>query len=143
MYASAAAWRRTHCAALVPAASSEVAALFCLASLTGPRDVATSLSPLQTNEFFNIDLTTLLPRCRMASEETFSFRVRELAPAALRVLDMQDMEALRRGAPPGCRRPCRPAAMVCGSAQKSEGKTRSQAAPLSYSSHRQCGEVRT
>ncbi len=86
-----------------------------------------------------IDLATLPPRCRMASEETFSFRVRELAPAALRVLDMQDMEALRRGAPPGCRRPCRPAAMVCGSAQKSEGKTRSQAAPLSYSSHRQCG----
>ena len=36
----------------------------------------------------------------MACEETFSFRVRELAPGALRVLDMQDMEALRRGATP-------------------------------------------
>ena len=37
---------------------------------------------------------------RMACEETFSFRIRELAPGALRVLDMQDMEALRRGAQP-------------------------------------------
>ena len=37
---------------------------------------------------------------RMACEETFSFRVRALAPGALRVLDMQDMEALRRGAKP-------------------------------------------
>ncbi|KAK9839692.1 hypothetical protein WJX81_006431 [Elliptochloris bilobata] len=34
---------------------------------------------------------------RMESEETFSFRVHELAPTALRVLDMQDMVALRRG----------------------------------------------
>jgi len=76
----------------------------------------------------------------MASEETFSFRVRELAPAALRVLDMQDMEALRRGALPGYGHPCRPAAMVCGSAEESEGMMRSEAVPLSYSSLRQCGE---
>ena len=34
---------------------------------------------------------------RFFTEEAFSFRVRELAPAALRVLDMQDMHALRRG----------------------------------------------
>ena len=34
---------------------------------------------------------------RFASEEAFSFRVRELVPDALRVLDMQDVHALRRG----------------------------------------------
>ena len=36
--------------------------------------------------------------CRFYAEEQFSFRVRELAPGALRVLDMQDFHALRAGA---------------------------------------------
>ena len=34
---------------------------------------------------------------RFFNEEAFSFRVRELAPDALRVLDMQDVHSLRRG----------------------------------------------
>ena len=34
---------------------------------------------------------------RFIAEEAFSFRVRELVPNALRILDMQDMHALRRG----------------------------------------------
>lgn len=34
---------------------------------------------------------------RFFTEEAFSFRVRELAPDALRVLDMQDVHSLRRG----------------------------------------------
>ena len=34
---------------------------------------------------------------RFMAEEAYSFRVRELAPDALRVLDMQDLHALRRG----------------------------------------------
>ena len=34
---------------------------------------------------------------RFFTEEAFSFRVRDLAPGALRVLDMQDVHSLRRG----------------------------------------------
>ncbi len=36
--------------------------------------------------------------CRFYSEEAYSFRVRDIAPGALRVLDMQDMHCLRKGA---------------------------------------------
>ncbi len=36
--------------------------------------------------------------CRFYSEEAYSFRVRNIAPGALRVLDMQDMHCLRKGA---------------------------------------------
>ena len=35
--------------------------------------------------------------CRFYNEEAFSFRVREVAPSALRVLDMQDCHFLRKG----------------------------------------------
>jgi hypothetical protein len=38
-----------------------------------------------------------LPTRRFYTEEAFSFRVRELAPRALRVLDMQDVHFLRAG----------------------------------------------
>ena len=37
---------------------------------------------------------------RFIAEEAFSFRIREVAPDALRVLDMQDCHALRSGIPP-------------------------------------------
>ena len=36
--------------------------------------------------------------CRFIAEEAFSFRMRELAPDALRILDMQDFHTLRNGA---------------------------------------------
>lgn len=39
------------------------------------------------------------PLHRFIAEEAFSFRIRELAPDALRVLDMQDCHALRSGKP--------------------------------------------
>ncbi len=35
--------------------------------------------------------------CRFYSEEAYSFRVCDIAPEALRVLDMQDMHCLRKG----------------------------------------------
>lgn len=35
--------------------------------------------------------------CRFYSEEAYSFRVRQVLPEALRVLDMQDMHCLRKG----------------------------------------------
>lgn len=35
--------------------------------------------------------------CRFYTEEAYSFRVRSVAPNALRILDMQDMHSLRKG----------------------------------------------
>ena len=40
--------------------------------------------------------------CRFIAEEAYSFWIKKLAPAALRVLDLQDLHSLRRGQdPPG------------------------------------------
>ena len=75
----------------------------------------------------------------MASEETFSFRVRELAPAALRVLDMQDMEALRRGVLPRCRNLC-DLQPCCAAVRRSLRHDAQPGRAWEYSSPTQCGE---
>ena len=58
-----------------------------------------SLSPNYTAGYpFYTSFRHFYHFCRFYSEEAYSFRVRDIVPDALRVLDMQDMHCLRKGA---------------------------------------------